>query len=102
MTEEVWLSLTFAILSLYLDTQTEEGEIKLFRKFFDEYKVRDFRHFRLDFFIFRFTLYLAPCLVVRLLAGSESSLLWDRRGWRRGWIGSRELFRKRVTCSTLV
>ena len=31
----------FPILSLYLDTQTEEGELKLFRKFFDEYKVRD-------------------------------------------------------------
>ena len=27
------------MISLYLDTHTEEGEIKLFRRFFDEYKV---------------------------------------------------------------
>eukprot|EP00090_Calanus_glacialis_P002417 TRINITY_DN11811_c0_g1_i4.p1 TRINITY_DN11811_c0_g1~~TRINITY_DN11811_c0_g1_i4.p1 ORF type:complete len:423 (-),score=100.76 TRINITY_DN11811_c0_g1_i4:67-1335(-) len=29
----------WADFSLYLDTQTQEGELKLFRKFFDEYKV---------------------------------------------------------------
>eukprot|EP00092_Neocalanus_flemingeri_P016038 GFUD01017358.1.p1 GENE.GFUD01017358.1~~GFUD01017358.1.p1 ORF type:complete len:423 (+),score=120.19 GFUD01017358.1:70-1338(+) len=29
----------WADFSLYLDTHTEEGEIKLFRRFFDEYKV---------------------------------------------------------------
>ena len=85
----------FPILSLYLDTQTEEGELKLFRKFFDEYKVRDLYAFSDSFsdgfFLnFRFTLYLAPCLDVRLLAGSGSSLLWGRRGWRRDWKGLRE------------
>ena len=88
------------MFSLYLDSHTEEGEMKLFRRFFDEYKVMDFYTFGFDRFSFyRFTLYLGPCLAVRLLVGSESSLQLDRTSWRRAWTGWRWRWTGRACCN---
>ena len=60
------------IFSAFLDTDSEEGEMELFRRFFHEFKViYSFMNLVDGFPSYRFILYLALCLVASFLVGLE-------------------------------
>ena len=65
---------------MYLDTQDQEGEIKLFRRFFDEYKVGDLYGYclRLIYRAWCFSLFI---LQVYLVPGSMFGC--KHAGWFR-------------------